>query len=107
MLVYSISLESFFIRGLVNTPISRGLKLQLAYLQYRTINISITFGSEEGNYEMMKIIIRICREIKHVISFRMGLDVTVIENTPPRDYLCDSIERERLEFLHFFPGSGN
>lgn len=56
---------------------------------------------------MMKIIIRVCREIKHVIFFRMGLDVTVIENTPPRDYLFDSIERERLEFLPFFPGSGN
>lgn len=51
---------------------------------------------------MMKIIIRVCREIKHVIFFRMGLDVTVIENTLPRDYLFDSIERERLEFLPFF-----
>lgn len=56
---------------------------------------------------MRMIIIRGGREIKHIISFRIDLDIIVIENTPYRNYLCDSSERERFVFLPFFPGSGD
>lgn len=52
-------------------------------------------------------IVRVAKEIKNVIFFRKGLSIAVIENTPLRDYLCGCSERERLEFLPFFPGSGN
>lgn len=53
------------------------------------------------------IIVRVAKEIKNVIFFRKGLSIVVIENTPLRGYLCGSSERERLEFLPFFPGSEN
>lgn len=53
------------------------------------------------------IIVRVAKEIKNVIFFRKGLSIVVIENTPLRRYLCGSSERERLEFLPFFPGSEN
>lgn len=56
---------------------------------------------------MRMVIVRVGREIKHVIFFRTGLGITVIESTLPRDYLCSSSARERLEFLPFFPGFRN
>lgn len=51
------------------------------------------------------IIIAVPKEMKNVIVFRKGFNIIVIGNTPLRD--CGSNERERLEFLPFFPGSGN
>lgn len=42
-----------------------------------------------------------------LFSLEWVLVLIVIESTPPSHYLCGSSERERLEFLPFFPGSGN
>lgn len=64
------------------------------------------FRWQRGNYEMMRtIIIRVGREIKHIIYFRIDLDIIVIENTPHRNYLCDGSKRESFVFLPFFPGA--
>lgn len=54
---------------------------------------------------MRTIIIRVGREIKHIIYFRIDLDIIVIENTTHRNYLCDGSERESFVFLPFFPGA--
>lgn len=81
------------------------MKLQLAYVQHRPVGVSMTFRWEGENYEMMRMIVRVGREIKHVIFFRTGLGITVIENTPPRDYLCGSSERE-VGILAFFSWLG-
>lgn len=60
------------------------------------------FRWQRGNYEMMRtIIIRVGREIKHIIYFRIDLDIIVIENTPHRNYVTAAKEKVLYSCLFF------